>query len=266
MSASQADGHTYTTSEVSSIGECVRRWACSRLHRLPDPKHPKTQLGIDMHDVLAEMLRHGPQANLNPESQVGAWARALYPLAPQGAHAELQQNFTLDLGGTDVFSSSFALDWVAPGFIGFGDWKKIGGARWAIAQPEAKPDEQQAALAGDMQANLYTYGFAKVMGFHPHQLVGLRWCCVEAERGKAWPVDGALSFAQAEDWLRVNALPRLRLIRALRALPVQPVSAYPHDITACGGSGRNCAFLGACQFKPSTANLTTETLYQLASK
>lgn len=256
--------HTYTTTEVSLIGECVRKWACKHRHRLPDPKGPKAQGGIDLHALLANMLRHGPQANTNPESEVGSWARALYPLAPPGSHPEVSQAFVLDLGGDDQFDSSFALDWVRPDFQGFGDWKKIGAAKWAIAPPTANAAAQQAALAKDVQANLYTYGFAKVMGFAPTQPVALRWCCVEAEKGKAWPVDGVLTFELAYHWLKANALPRLRLIRELRQLTPAPApKAFPHDMTACGGSGRNCAFLGHCAFQPSTAGLTTEALYQL---
>lgn len=259
--------HVYTTTEVSLIGECVRKWACKHPHRLPDPKHPKAQAGIDLHALLARMLREGPQANVSPESEVGGWARALYPLAPPGAHPEVGQPFMLDLGGDDQFDSSFALDWVRADFQGFGDWKKVGAAKWAIAPPTATALEQQAALAKDVQANLYTYGFAKVMGFSPHQPVSLRWCCVEAEKGKAWPVDGVLTFAQSEAWLRANALPRFRLIRELRKLtPPPPPKAFPHDMTACvsprGGQVR-CSFLGQCQFQPSTAGLTTEALYQL---
>lgn len=270
------DPHVYTTTELTGIGECVRKWACKRLHRLPDPKHPKAQDGIDMHQILEQMLRHGPAANTEPESKIGKWARAVYPLAPPGAHPELEQSFELDLRAhatpADRFRSSFKIDWVRPDFTGFGDWKKTGAVKWALAGPvDAKaPDEiekqraaQQAALAGDMQANLETYGFAKTMGFERDRPVTLRWCYVEAEHGKAWPVDGALTFAQAEAWLAANALPRLRLIRAMRALrPAPPPAAIPHDITACGGTGRNCAFLGQCQFRQ--ANMTTEQLYQLA--
>jgi hypothetical protein len=249
------DDHVYTVKEISLIGECVRKWASKYRHRLPDQKHPAAAAGIEVHAILERMLREGPQANVNPESEVGGWARALYPLTPPGAHAELEQPFEMNFGGQDgqdCFRSSFRIDWVAANFAGFGDWKTCAGEKWSVTD-----------LSQDLQANLETYGFAKVMGFGIHVPVSLRWCYVDKKTGRAWPVDGQITFAQAAEWLRINALPRMRLIRALRQLnPVPPVAQFPHDITACGGSGRNCAFLGQCQFKQSA--ITTEQLYQLA--
>lgn len=254
------DSHVYTTTELTGIGECVRKWACKRLHRLPDPKHPAAAAGIELHQILEQMLRHGPAANINPESEVGKWARALYPLAPPGCHAELEQPFEIDLRAhatpSDIYRSSFKIDFVFPDFIGFGDWKSCAGAKWAVHD-----------LSNDLQANLETYGFAKVMGFPPNRAVNLLWLYVDKRSPgptpKVWPVRGIISFAEAEAWLTANALPRLRLIRAMRALqPPPPPSAIPHDITACGGTGRNCPFLGHCQFRQ--AAMTTEQLYQLA--
>lgn len=254
--AAAQDEHTYTVKELALIGECVRKWAAKYRHRLPDPKHPAAQAGIDVHAILERMLREGPQANASPESEVGGWARALYPLAPPGSHAELESGFELNFGGADQFRSSFRIDWVRADFQGFGDWKTCAGVKWSVTD-----------LSQDLQANLETYGFAKVMGFPPNQPVSLRWCYVDKKTGRAWAVDGALTFAQASEWLRANALPRLRLIRALRALdPTPPLAQVPHDITACGGSGRMCPYLGQCQFRPATTGLTTEALYQLASK
>lgn len=250
------DDHCYTVKELTEIGECPRKWAAKRLHHLPDPKHPKAQEGIDMHALLADMLRHGPSANVNPESKVGKWARAVYPLAPAGSHPEVQQSFVVELPGGLSFQSSFAIDWVAPGFTGFGDWKKVGYSKYAL---------DAAALKLDLQANLECYGFAKTMGLPWGSPIPLRWCYVEAEHARAWAVDFAIAPCEAEAFIAERAAPRVRLIRAMRALqPVPAVQAVPHDLTACGGSGRFCAFLGQCQFQPASSGLNVEQLYQLA--
>lgn len=260
------DTHVYTVKEIALIGECPRKWAAKYLHRLPDPKHPAAEAGIQLHYILERMLRAGPQANANPESEVGGWARSLYPLAPvapdgRRCHAEVSQEFEVAFDG-ETYRSSFKIDFVFPGFDGFGDWKSCAGPRWALAGPDATPAQQQAALADDLQANLEAYGFMKVMS---KPGVDLMWCYVNKRNpSQVWTVRGALTFLQAEAWLHQHALPRMRLIRAMRALDPKPeVRAVPHEITGCDGSGRNCAFLGQCQMQPSSAGLTTERLYQL---
>lgn len=257
--------HIYTVKEIAEIGECVRKWACKRLHRLPDPKHPAAEAGIQMHAVLERMLREGPQANTDPESEVGSWARALYPLAPPGCHAELAQNFELEFpragAPPERYASSFKIDFVFPDFSGFGDWKSCAGAKYALAGPDATEQQQQDALANDLQANLEAYGFMKITG---RNCVALHWAYVDKKTRKSWSVRGYRFIADAAKWLEAHALPRIRLIEAMRALDPKPeIRAVPHDLTACGGSGRFCAFLGACQFQPSSAGLTTEALYQL---
>lgn len=251
---SPPDDHIYTVKELALIGECVRKWSAKYRHRLPDPKHPAAQAGIDVHAILERMLREGPQANEHPETEVGGWARALYPMAPPGCHAELEQGFPIEFERGETYRSSFRIDFVFPDFSGFGDWKTCAGVKWSVTD-----------LSQDLQANLETYGFAKTMGFPPDRPVQLLWLYVDKKTGKAWRVPGAITYDQARLWLRVNALPRLRLIRALRALtPTPPLAQLLHDITACGGSGRNCSFLGQCQFRP--AQIPTDQLYQLASK
>lgn len=280
------DSHIYTVKEIALIGECPRKWSAKYLHRLPDPKHPAAEAGIQLHNILERMLREGPQANANPESEVGGWARSLYPLAPvapdgRRCHAEVSQEFDIafpvDAGRPALnapaprecaddwerYRSSFKIDFVFPDFSGFGDWKSCAGPRWALAGPDANDMQQQAALANDLQANLEAYGFMKIIN---QPSVDLMWCYVNKRNpSQTWTVRGSLTFLQAEAWLHQHALPRMRLIRAMRALNPKPeVRAVPHEITGCDGAGRNCAFLGQCQMQPSSAGLTTERLYQLA--
>lgn len=262
------DSHIYTVKEIALIGECVRKWSAKYLHRLPDPKHPAAEAGIQLHNILERMLREGPQANANPESEVGGWARSLYPLAPvapdgRRCHAEVSQEFEISFPTpAETLRSSFRIDFVFPDFSGFGDWKSCAGPRWALAGPDATPAQQQHALANDLQANLEAYGFMKVMS---KPSVDLMWCYVNKRNpSQVWTVRGRTTFLQAEAWLHQHALPRMRLIRALRALNPKPdVRAVPHEITGCDSSGRNCNFLGQCQMQPSSAGLTTERLYQL---
>jgi hypothetical protein len=272
--ADSVDAHCYTVKEINEIGECVRRWACSRVHRIPQQKTPAMQAGIDVHDVLSAMLRQGPTANLHPETDVGKWARALYPMAPVGAHSELEHPFEIDLRhltgvATDVFKSNFKLDFVPPDFTGFGDFKTCAGPNWAVCGPGADAQAQQTGLADDLQANVETYGFTKVMGFGDRP-ASLQWLYVDKKTLKTWQVRGALGFKQAEAWIAKNALPRMRLIRGLRALATagpMPVEAYPHDLTACTpnrpGQPIRCNYLGQCQMRQTPNGLTTEKLYQL---
>lgn len=283
------DTHVYTVKEIALIGECPRKWSAKYLHRLPDPKHPAAEAGIQLHNILERMLREGPQANVNPESEVGGWARSLYPLAPvapdgRRCHAEVSQEFEVAFERTlsspvlpngavqlvhqterETYRSSFKIDFVFPDFSGFGDWKSWGGNPEfpPLAYPNSTAAQQQSALAEDLQANLEAYGFMKVMS---KPRVDLMWCYVNKRNtSQVWTVRGALTFLQAEAWLHRHALPRMRLIRAMRALNPKPeVRAVPPEPIGCRGSGRGCPYLGQCQMQPSSAGLTTERLYQLA--
>lgn len=251
--------HTHSTKEIGMFRECPRKWAAKYLFRHDDPKHPNAQKGIDVHQLLERMLKDGPQVNVQPESEIGALARALYPLAPAGAHAEVGSKF--ELAG---MQASFKLDWVAPGFEGFGDFKTCAGERWALAPRNASPEKQQAALAGDLQANLEAFGF---MTLTARTHVPLRWCYVDKKTLKAWTVDAVLTLAGAQEWLEATAVPTMRLIEQLRTAWFEggwrpTLDQIPHELTACGGSGHMCSFLGQCQFKP--ASITTERLYQLS--
>jgi hypothetical protein len=250
-----ASTHVHTVKEIDLIRKCPRQWFAKYIARLEDPKHPNAQTGIDLHHILEAMLARGPSANAEPESKIGKWARALYPLAPAGARAELSQTF--DLFGR---RSSFRLDWACKDFSGFGDWKSTSDQKWALAYPNAAPEQQLEALSGDLQAVLECYGFCKVFR---RSFADLTWCYVEKPTGRTWTVAGRLHMQYCEEWLRVNALPHIEMIELLRSVqPAPAVQAIPHDIVACRGQGQNCSFLGACQFVD--APMTTERLYQIA--
>ena len=247
--------HVHSVKEIDLIRACPRKWACKYLHQLEDPKHANAQDGIDMHSLLEAMLTSGPTANVNPESKIGKWARALYPLAPPNARTEIGQTF--DLFGR---RASFRLDWCTAAFDGIGDWKSTSDAKWALARPDATPDQQQTALSGDLQANLETFGFCKVFR---KSFADLTWCYVEKTSSRTWTVRGRLHMQYCEEWLRINALPHIEMIELLRSMhPTPDVQAVPHEILACRGQGQNCNFLGACQFQD--APVTTAQLYQLA--
>ncbi len=247
--------HVHTVKEISLIRVCPRKWFAKYIARLEDPKHANAQDGIDMHHILEAMLAQGPGANVAPESKVGEWARALYPLAPAGARGELGQTF--DLFG---LRASFRLDWTARDFSGFGDWKSTSDPKWALAGPNTTPEQQLTALSGDLQAVLECYGFCKVFR---RSFADLTWCYVEKSTARTWTVAGRLHMQYCEEWLRVNALPHIEMIELLRGVqPAPAVQAVPHNIIACRGGGDNCNFLGHCQFVD--APVTTEQLYQLA--
>ena len=247
--------HVHTVKEISLIRECPRKWAAKYLHRCDDPKHANAQDGIDMHAILEAMLASGPAANTQPESKIGKWARALYPLAPAGARGELTQTF--DLFGR---RASFRIDWTARTFDGFGDWKSTSDPKWALAGPNVTPEQQLTALSGDLQANLEAFGFMKVF---KRSFVDLLWCYVEKPTARTWTVAGRLHLPYCEEWLRLNALPHIEMIELLRSVqPVPAVRAVPHEIVACRGQGSGCNFLGHCCFVD--AAVTVEQLYQLA--
>lgn len=247
--------HVHTVKEIDMARKCLRQWGAKYLHRLDDPKHANAQDGIDMHHILEAMLASGPTANADPESKVGKWARALYPLAPAGARGELTQTFVL-FGRR----ASFRIDWTAKDFSGFGDWKSTSDPKWALAGPNATPEQQLTALSGDLQANLETYGFCKVF---KRSFADLTWCYVQKDTARTWTVAGRLHMQYCEEWLKRNALPHMQMIELLRQVqPTPAVQAVPHDIVACRGQGSGCNFLGSCQFVD--APVTTEQLYQLA--
>lgn len=253
--------HVHSTKEIGMIAACPRQWAAKYLHRLPEVKTPQQQAGIDVHRLLETMLKQGPGANSQPESEHGSRARALYPLAPAGALAELAYEFQF---GAHVLSNK--LDWVAPDWSEFGDFKTTAGPKWALAYPDATPAQQQAALEGDLQANVEAQGF---MTITQRTEVPVRWCYVDKRNPKsAWTVRGVMTLAKTSAYLAEKAVPWMRLIESLReayprgAAP-PPVQSFPHEMLACDGQGRRCSFLGACQFRP--ALITTESLLRLAN-
>jgi hypothetical protein len=252
--------HVHSTKEISLICACVRQWAAKYLHRLPEVKTPQQQAGIDVHRLLETMLKTGPGANAQPESEHGTWARALYPLAPAGALAELAYEYAFR-----GWTLSNRLDWVAPDWSEFGDFKTTAGPKWALAGPDATPVQQQAALEGDLQANVEAQGFMTITS---RTSIPVRWCYVDKKNPKsAWTVRGVMSLERTSAFLAEKAVPWMRLIESLRAAYPRgttppPVQQMPHEMLACDGSGRRCSFLGACQFRPAT--ITTDQLIQLS--
>lgn len=244
--------HTHSTKEIDLARTCLRKWACKYLHRLPDPKHPAAQDGIDFHELLRAMCGPaGPAANAQPESKIGRWARALYPLTPPGVVCELEQTFPYR-----GHRASFRIDFTVRGpdgsFVAFGDWKSCAGPKWALTD---------RTIVDDLQANLEAFGFMTVFGLTE---VPVRWLYVDKKTDRAWHVDGRFTLAQTDEWLAEHALPWMRLIERLRALhaagQTPPVASVPHDPLACDGVGRHCAFLGRCQMR---AGPTAPTLIQL---
>jgi hypothetical protein len=237
--------HVHSTKEIAMISACPRQWAAKYLHRLPETKSPQMQAGIDVHRLLETMLKQGPSANTDPESEHGSWARALYPLAPAGSHAELAYEFAF---GPHTLSNK--LDWVAPDWSEFGDFKTCAGPKWALAGPDASPAAQQKALEGDLQANIEAQGFMTITS------------------RDSWTVRGVMTWAATSAFLAAKATPWMRLIESLRGayprgVTPPPVQSFPHEMLACDGQGRRCSSLGACQFRP--ALITTDQLLKLAA-
>lgn len=264
--------HTHSTKEIGMFRECPRKWAAKYLFRHDDPKHPNAQKGIDVHQLLERMLKEGPQVNVQPESEIGALARALYPLAPAGAQEEIGGDFEIVAADGQVFLASFKLDWAVQrdgNWVGFGDFKTVGGERYALCGRLASREKQQAALAGDLQANIETAGFTQTVGT---ESASLRWCFADKKTLKAWTCDAVLTREAARAWIEQHAVPTMRLIEQLRTAWFEggwrpTLDQIPHEITSCYRQTRDgvkifCGFHGQCQFKP--ASITTERLYQLS--
>ena len=274
--------HVHSDTELHAIGKCPRQWAARYLFHIPGgPKNEAAQEGIDMGQLLERMLNEGPTANEQPESRIGRLARAVYPLAPPGAEAELHERFTFVTpapgGGTESHIVDLRCDWFVrpyhapeegPRGAMIGDWKRVKKAERALAGPRASAERQQQALANDLQANLYALGFMQLHGLNA---LPLRWCYVAADTEKAWPCDAVLTRVQCQAWLEVNALPRMRLIEQLRELHatglIRSLHDLPHEPIACTfRSGIYCDWQGRCQFKPSPTIPSVERLYQLSAK
>lgn len=234
--------HTHSVKEIDLARTCLRKWACKYLHRLPDPKHPNAQDGIDMHELLRAMCARGPSANTEPESKIGRRARALYPLTPPGVLCELEQTF--EFRG---HRASFRIDFTLPAFDGFGDWKSCAGPKWALTE---------RTIVDDLQANLEAFGFMTVFR---RTDVPVRWLYVDKKTERAWHVDSRFTLAQTDAWLTEHALPWMRLIEKMRALhatgQTPPVASVPHDPIACDGVGRMCPFLGHCKMQQAPVQL-----------
>jgi hypothetical protein len=248
--------HTHSVKEITMARECLRKWAAKYLHRLTDPKGFQAQDGIDMHELLRAMCGPaGPAANTQPESKIGRWARALYPLTPPGVLCELEQTF--DYRG---HRASFRIDFTCRDpqtgdFCAFGDWKSCAGPKWALT-----PD----TLRTDLQANLEAYGFMVTFG---RTEVPIRWLYVDKKTDRAWHVDARMTLAQTDSYLQEHALPWMRLVERMRQLhaagQTPPLASVPHDPIACDGVGRMCAFLGACQMRtvPNAPTITQIRLW-----
>ena len=247
-------------SHLDLLNKCPRKYVAKHLHKLPDEKGPSLQDGIDLHDLLDRMLTDGPEANTDPESKIGGWARALYPLAPAGALPEISHTF--ELFG---MRAGFKIDWTEPGFAYFGDWKTSAAPEWALAE-EGSQTGNVGLLKNDIQANLYAYGFMKVFGLRS---VTLEWCYVFKKSGKAEKRRHLFYLEEVEVWLRERVLPLMLTIEYLHKFSAAngppPIQSLPFDQNACKRrNGISCAYLGQCQFKAS--HLTKHQLIQIGTE
>lgn len=232
--------------------KCPRMHVAKRHHRLPDPKSPWLQFGIDFHAVCEGYLVTGQLgqftnrertefALIDPESHLGRLARASLTRAPQGAHAELNQAFALF--GRDV---ECHIDWVAPDWAEFGDWKSSGGLG----------ELTDATLHADMQANWQAHGL--MVGSGQSAIRG-RWTYADKRTGtKERPqvvireASGTFKLAETTAFLERTVLPAFRLVELFDQLGAVPLDSVPHDaITGCGGTGKWCPYLGHCRMQPS---------------
>jgi hypothetical protein len=238
--------------QIISFRSCPRQWAAKFLFRLPDPKHPNAQLGIDVHAAAEAYLKTGrfdfvrwnrdkqveERVQVSPESHLGKLAKACVAFAPPGALPELVQAF--DLFGRTV---NARVDCVWPDWSEFADWKSSSG--YGELSPKTLPT--------DVQANWQSHGV--MVGSGRQEIAGL-WVYADKKTYKARPVQGTFRLAETEAFLRREVLPAMQMIELFRELHdsgrFHRLDQMPHDMTACDGRGKFCSFLGHCQLKPST--------------
>lgn len=239
--------------------KCPRKYFAKYRARLPDPKSSWLQFGIDFHKVcegylrtgqLCQRLESGEYAMIAPESHIGTLARAALPSAPRGALPETSQRFVLFDREVECH-----IDWIAPDWSEFGDWKSSGG----------HGELTDATLHTDIQANWQAHGIMHSAGL---DTIRGRWTYADKRTGKGGAsvtireACGTFRVSETLAFLKLRVLPAFRLIELFETLdpPATPLSAIPHDVNACEGVGKWCAFLGRC--RPSMPS-TGPTLIQL---
>ena len=241
--------------QVISFSACARSWAAKYLFNADDPKNVYAQEGIDFHAACEAWLKTGrfdfdrrtrgpdgvwrsERVLVPPESHLGKLATVAVSYAPAGALPEMVQAFTLFGRTVDA-----RIDCLWPDWSEFADWKSSGGYR----------ELTEATLHNDIQANWQAYGMMKSSG--RQQINGL-WLYADKKIYRPRPVRGSFTYTDTEAWLRQHVLPVIELIEFYGQLHAQgrlgELFGVPHDITACGGTGRFCNFLGRCQMRPST--------------
>lgn len=240
--------------QIIAFAACPRQHSAKWFFNLPDPKNVYAQEGIDFHAACEAWLKtkrfdfnrrnRSPEGvwsseavAVPPESHLGKLASAAVAFAPQGALPELNQAF--DLFGRTV---ECHIDCLWPDWSEFADWKSSGGYR----------ELTDATLHDDMQANFQAYGM--MVGSGQESIKGL-WLYVDKRTYKPRPARGLFKRSECEAFLREKALPVIELIELFAGLSAKgalpELAAVPHDITACGGTGRFCNFLGHCRMQPS---------------
>ncbi len=251
--------------QIVSFAACPRQWAAKYLFALPDPKNAFAQEGIDFHAACEAWLKTGrfdfdrrtrshdgvwssERVSVTPESHLGKLASTAVAFAPQGALPEMNQAF--ELFGRPV---ECHIDCLWPDWSEFADWKSSGGYR----------ELTDTTLLGDMQANFQAYGM--MAGSGQASMKGL-WLYVDKRTYRTRPARALLQRNACEAWLRQHALPVIELIEFYAQLHAKgllaELSQVPHDITACGGTGKFCNFLGHCRMQPCSV----VTLSQLRTR
>ncbi len=236
----------HSLKKLIEMQKCPRAFAAKRLLRLPDPKSPHLQEGIDFHELCESWLQgrglcFKDGRACDPESYLGRLARAALAYAPPGALPEMNQAF--DLFGRTV---ECHIDSLRPDWASFDDWKSSSGYN----------ELTNESLKNDLQAHWQAYGIMKGSG---QSFIHGRWIYADkpsARAGKNVKVriaEGDFNLQESEAWLFKTAYPLLRLVELFEALPAAPaLESVPHDPLSCGGTGRFCAFLGRCKMLPTT--------------
>lgn len=228
---------TYALKDVIQVLACPRAWVARRIARLPDPKSPWAQFGIDAHEECESWLTQGRWIR-SPESDevVAAKTAVGWSGLAHGA-AWGERNIPFELCGRtfEAHLDAMPQDWSAAY-----DWKFSNSReRWLTSETIAQD------LASNWQA--YAVMFATGRTALPYANVYV----APRNPSKAHPAQTTFTLDGCRSYLERIVPPALTMLDWFSEARPE-LLRVPHDPTACAGSrGRiNCSFLGHCQHRP----------------
>ncbi len=231
---------TISKTQLESFRNCERKWGWYYLERLRSSNR-YAQLGIEVHELLENWLRHGI-APSGPNAAIADAGLHLIP-APQSPHTMVESEiFFIDpvVGWYRGFA-----DWIEPpearddGIPVVGDHKTTGNFRWAL-----KPEDLQT----DIQACIYARATMSLFGTDKCRL---RWVYYRTKGKPASRlVETVITLEQVEKVFRETIHPIATRLQNSLLLPVLELEA----------NVKSCSLYGGCSYR-SNCNLDANSRF-----